>query len=430
MAPLTQSGAAFGAANPTNVLNEIRDIGNGVNGIEQNLQQLRMLQDRALNETDSNSGTSRQLDQLSADTMSSYRSLVQRVRELKGKPDARSYQGQVDRIDRQLKSAIQQFQEVEASHRRKMQGQMERQYMIVRPDADPNEVRAAVEDMSAGGQQVFQQAMMQSNRQGQARAVLNDVQNRHKELLKIEQQITELAQLMQDLDTIIVQQDEPLMKIEHQAEDTVQQLEEANVHLDKANETARATRKKKWICLGICGMLYTFLHMMQEICPTNVIEPDFSPHRGYYCSGRCRLHGCYRQVQQQQQQQRQAQPGRVRWRASRLCCLCPSQDSRYDWPILDALEQISGRGKKHCGSVRASQRGREQRREDCHTARGPAELSFKSTIGWMAVQWPHSFCHSFRALLPGHFRFVSGVRAHLQYLNFRVAFPFSAYTHG
>lgn len=254
MAPLSQSGAAFGAGNPTNVLNEIRDIGNGVNGIEQNLQQLRMLQDRALNETDSNSGTSRQLDQLSADTMASYRELVQRVRELKSKPDARSYQGQVDRIDRQLKSAIQQFQEVEASHRQKMQGQMERQYRIVRPDADQNEVRAAVEDMSTGGQQVFQQAMMQSNRQGQARAVLNEVQNRHRELLKIEQQMTELAQLMQDLDTIIIQQEEPLMKIEHQAEDTVQQLEEANVHLDKANESARATRRKKWICLGICGM--------------------------------------------------------------------------------------------------------------------------------------------------------------------------------
>lgn len=265
MAPLTQSGAAFGAANPTNVLNEIRDIGNGVNGIEQNLQQLRMLQDRALNETDSNSGTARQLDQLSADTMASYRSLVQRVRELKSKPDARSYQGQVDRIDRQLKSAIQQFQEVEASHRQKMQGQMERQYRIVRPDADQNEVRAAVEDMSAGGQQVFQQAMMQSNRQGQARAVLNEVQNRHRELLKIEQQMTELAQLMQDLDTIIVQQEEPLMKIEHQAEDTVQQLEEANVHLDKANETARATRRKKWICLGICGMLQPSAPFFREL---------------------------------------------------------------------------------------------------------------------------------------------------------------------
>lgn len=259
MAPLSQSGAAFGAGNPTNVLNEIRDIGNGVNGIEQNLQQLRMLQDRALNETDSNSGTSRQLDQLSADTMASYRELVQRVRELKSKPDARSYQGQVDRIDRQLKSAIQQFQEVESSHRQKMQGQMERQYRIVRPDADQNEVRAAVEDMSTGGQQVFQQAMMQSNRQGQARAVLNEVQNRHRELLKIEQQMTELAQLMQDLDTIIIQQEEPLMKIEQQAEDTVQQLEEANVHLDKANESARATRRKKWICLGICVLIVVII---------------------------------------------------------------------------------------------------------------------------------------------------------------------------
>lgn len=255
MAPLTQSGAAFGSAGPTNVLNEIREIGDGVKGIENNLGQLRMLQDRALNETDSNSGTSRQLDQLSADTMDAYRALVQRVRELKGKPEARSYQGQVDRVDRQLKGAIQQFQEVESVHRNKMQGQMARQYRIVRPDADEGEVRAAVEDMSTGGQQVFQQAMMQSNRQGQARAVLNEVQNRHRELLKIEQQIEELAQLMQDLDTIIMQQEEPIIAIEAKAEAAVTDLKEANVHLDKATETARATRKKKWICLGIVGML-------------------------------------------------------------------------------------------------------------------------------------------------------------------------------
>ncbi|CAN8100814.1 unnamed protein product [Discula destructiva] len=249
MTPLAHAaGPAGSGANP---LDEIRSVGEGVNAIDQNLNQLRMLQDRALNETNSSSGTSRQLDQLTADTMANYRGLVQRLKVLKGNKQAQSYRGQVDRLDRQLKERIQQYQQLEASHRQKMQGQMERQYRIVRPDADMNEVRAAVEDMSAGGQQVFQQAMMQSNRQGQARAVLNEVQNRHKELLKIEQQMTELTNMIIDLDTIIVQQEPMVQQIDDHVEKTQEDLKQANVELDTAVTTVRSTRKKKWICCGI-----------------------------------------------------------------------------------------------------------------------------------------------------------------------------------
>ncbi|PSR88803.1 t-SNARE [Coniella lustricola] len=258
MAPLAQ-GAASPGGSPVNVLNEISDINLGLERIKQNLNQLRMLQDRSLNETDSSSGTSRQVDDLSATTMADYRGLVQRVRELKSNRDAQTYKGQVDRVDRALKDTIQQYQQVEADFRRKMQGQMERQYRIVRPDADTNEVRAAVEDMSAGGQQVFQQAMMQSNRQGQARAVLNEVQNRHQELLKIEQQMTELAQLIQDLDTLIIQQEPMVQQIDEHVEKTHVDLKEANTELDTAVETVRATRKKKWICCGIVALIIVII---------------------------------------------------------------------------------------------------------------------------------------------------------------------------
>lgn len=247
MTPLAQAAAPAGSVNP---LDEIREVSAGINNIDQQLNQLRMLQDRALNETEANN-TSRQLDQLTSTTMAGYRGLVQRLRELKGNPQAQSYQGQIDRLDRQLKQKIQQYQELEASHRQKMQQQMERQYLIVRPDAEPHEVRAAVEDMSVGGGQVFQQAMMQSNRQGQARAVLNEVQNRHQELLKIEQQMNELTNLIVDLDTIIVQQAPMVQQIDEHVEKTQEDLKQANTELDTAVETVRSTRKKKWICCGI-----------------------------------------------------------------------------------------------------------------------------------------------------------------------------------
>lgn len=258
MASLARNGAGFGNADPNAVLNECRDIGQGVDRIEGNLNQLRMLQDRSLNETDSSSsGTTRELDNLSADTMSMYRELTDRVRKMKSSPEAKSPKNapQIGRIDRRLKDAIQQYQQVEAAFRKKMQAQMERQYRIVRPDADDSEVQAAVEDMSAGGQQVFQQAMMQGSRQGQARAVLNAVQDRHRELQKIEQQMIELAQLFQDMDTLIIQQEEAIVDIEKKGEEVVENLDKGNQEIEVAVETAKKTRRKKWMCLGICVLI-------------------------------------------------------------------------------------------------------------------------------------------------------------------------------
>ncbi|KAI1844817.1 hypothetical protein JX265_011354 [Neoarthrinium moseri] len=241
-------------ANPNAILNECADIGRGIDTIDQNLNQMRMLQDRSLNDADSSAGsnTNRQLDGLSSDTMSHYRTLVDRVRMLKSNPESGTpkNKAQVDRIDRRLKDAIREYQRVEADFRKKNQDQMARQYRIVRPEADENEVRAAVDDPSGG--QIFQQALMQSNRRGQAQSVLSAVQDRHAQLQKIEQQLIELAQLFQDMDTLVVQQEELVTDITQKAEETVDNFDKGNVEMNTAITTARKTRKKKWMCLGIC----------------------------------------------------------------------------------------------------------------------------------------------------------------------------------
>jgi syntaxin 1B/2/3 len=187
--------------------------------------------------------------------MGLYRSLTDRVRMVKS--NAQSQQpknlAQVGRVDRRLKQAIQEYQQVESTFRKKTQDQMARQYRIVRPDASEQEVRAAVEDTSQGAQ-VFQQALMQSDRRGQARAVLSAVQDRHAAIQKIEQQMIELAQLFQDMDTLVVQQEEQIVQIEQKGEEVVENLNKGNVELGGAVKSARAARKKKWICLGIVGM--------------------------------------------------------------------------------------------------------------------------------------------------------------------------------
>ena len=67
----------------------------------------------------------------------------------------------------------------------------------MRPDATPEEVKAVVDDDQGG--QVFSQALMNSNRYGDARSAYRDVQERHRDIKNIEKTLTELAQLFNDV---------------------------------------------------------------------------------------------------------------------------------------------------------------------------------------------------------------------------------------
>jgi syntaxin 1B/2/3 len=317
MAPLTQNAGGMAREDPNAIRNECRDISNSVRQVESNLEQIKVLQSRVLSDVDSSSSSqsNRQLDALTTETMATYRALADRVRAVKSKPEGRSAMnsGHVDRVDREVKAVITKYQTVESEFQAAVKQQMGRQYRIVRPEATEEEVQAAVD--GTGNSQIFSQALMQSDRQGRARAALSAVQDRHKELLKIEQQMTELFQLMQDLDTLVVQQDAAIVQIEQKGEEIVDNLDKGNEEIAVAVTTARATRKKKWICLGIVGMLVPgYLLRGSNIKLTNLCSCHHR-HRCHHCS---HLH--LRHSRRQRQQQQQASFAGRSCRAS-----CPSQ---------------------------------------------------------------------------------------------------------
>ncbi|KAH7156189.1 t-SNARE [Dactylonectria macrodidyma] len=274
MAPLAYNASSFGHGDPNAILNECRDIDRGIENVEKNLEQLRILQQRTLDDADSssNSAANRQLEALSTETMALYRGLTERVRTVKSNPESQSPKNspQVSRVDRRLKDAIRQYQSVESQFSKRTQEQMARQYRIVRPDASEQEIREAVEDTS--GRQVFSQAMMQSDRQGHARAALSAVQDRHAALAKIEQQMNELSQLFIDMDTLVVQQEAAVTQIEQKGEEVVENLDKGNEEIGVAVNTARKTRKKKWLCLGICVIIILIIVIIVVIY-VMVIKP-------------------------------------------------------------------------------------------------------------------------------------------------------------
>ncbi|KAI7163267.1 t-SNARE [Hortaea werneckii] len=251
--PFSDQAAAYPGQQPQRdpnaTLNSCREVGRAIDDLESRLPDLQRLQ-RSF--TSGTSGTTNaQIDGMSADIMTGFRGLADRVRRIKGQPDASNprNQAQVEALDRRIRRSINAFQQTESQFRREVQEQQRRQYLIVRPDATEQELQEATE--AGGDQQIFQQALLNADRRGQAQSALRNVRERHDAIIKIERSMMELNQLLQDLDAIVVQQEPLVENIESKAEETNTHLEAGNVHVEKAVTSARAARKKKWICLGI-----------------------------------------------------------------------------------------------------------------------------------------------------------------------------------
>lgn len=277
MQPLTSgTPGPDSSRDPNAILNDCRNVGRAIDDLESRLSELSRVQRSFVT---GNGSTNKEIDAKSADIMTGYRGLADRVKRIRSQPDAGLPRNkpQVDALDRRTRKAINAYQQQESQFRKEVQDQQRRQYLIVKPDASESELRYVVslrrpsgyfkaisimriiiadfpcrEATEAGGdQQIFQQALLNADRRGQAQSTLRNVQQRHDAIQQIERTMIELQQLFQDLDAIVVQQEPMVENIESKAMETNQNLEAGNVHVGKAVDSARAARKKKWICLGI-----------------------------------------------------------------------------------------------------------------------------------------------------------------------------------
>ncbi|KAK9477167.1 t-SNARE [Lipomyces japonicus] len=156
---------------------------------------------------------------------------------------------QVETAKKLLMDVLQDYQLAESSFRAKFKQRVERQYKIVRPEASDAEIQHAVE--GDGAIQVFAQAIRQTDRQGEARVVLEQAQSRHQDILKISNTLLEISQLMEELAAEVQRQSYGITAVEQGHESVVKEVEQGNVQLTQAVKHARAWRKKKWLALAI-----------------------------------------------------------------------------------------------------------------------------------------------------------------------------------
>ena len=143
------------SADPNAILNECREVDRAITDLESQLDNLKQVFGQVLARPDMPSG---EINNLSSQIMTIYRGLVNRVKNIKSKPESGSPRNapQVGMVDRKLKETINKYQKLEAKFRADSMAAAERQYRIVSPNATDEEVKLAVQDPEAP---IFQQAV-------------------------------------------------------------------------------------------------------------------------------------------------------------------------------------------------------------------------------------------------------------------------------
>jgi len=267
------NGSGYGGDDMSAFYSEISSIQDEIKQFNANVQEISDLHLRSLNNMDDNivKRNAAQQEALVEDTSALSAVLKRRIKALERQPgsgrDGQIRKQQTGLVKSKFVEAIQNYQEVERQYRQKYKQRMERQFRIVKPDATPEEVKAVVDDDQ--GAQIFSQALLNSNRYGESRAAYREVQERHEDIKRIEKTLTELAQLFNDMSVLVEEQDESITVIEAHAETAMKDLETGLKHTDKAVVSARAARRKRWICFIIILIILAIVGIVVGVVVAN-----------------------------------------------------------------------------------------------------------------------------------------------------------------
>lgn len=230
--------------------NEVENVKHDLVQYEDNIDRIEGLHKRslALADVEGQDEIENQIEKLKMETRGLGDALKQRIQALLNKsqndPTKRS---QTENLKRQFTDLIAKFRRVEATAQNQYRDVEARQYRIVQPEATDAEVDQALDS----NQQVFTQALLNSNRRGQARAALSEVEMRHQAVRKIEESMAELAQLFQDMETLVAEQDHQVTEVDNNVAKAQTDIQGGVQHQQRAIRSARRARKLKWICLII-----------------------------------------------------------------------------------------------------------------------------------------------------------------------------------
>jgi len=252
---VTNGGRAGTSDGMTRFYNQISSIQDELRRFDSNVSRIADLHNRSLNNTDEalSQQNAAALDELVEETRALSNQIKNQIQDLEKESlppgqDPRIRRNQTSLVRSKFIEALQNYQQVEQQYRTRYRQRVERQFKIVKPDATPDEVAAVVQSDQGTGGQIFAQALTSTTRYGESRVAYREVQERHEDIRKIERTLAELAQMFNDMDVLVTQQDDTINAIEISATQVQKDTEAGLGQTEKAVEHARSARRKRWYC--------------------------------------------------------------------------------------------------------------------------------------------------------------------------------------
>jgi len=179
-----------------------------------------------------------------------------------GASEARIRSNMHGTLTRKFVDLMAEYQELQTKYKNKYRERVERQYKIVKPHASKDEIDAAF-DSGDSQDNVFTQQILQGPGHAAARSALADIQERHKDITRLETSIQEFHQLFLDMSVLVESQGELLDQIEYTVSQSVNFTGKAVEELRTANQYQKRVRKK--MCCIICVILIVIIAIIAPL---------------------------------------------------------------------------------------------------------------------------------------------------------------------
>mmetsp|Transcript_26805 Transcript_26805/g.42964 ORF Transcript_26805/g.42964 Transcript_26805/m.42964 type:complete len:307 (+) Transcript_26805:252-1172(+) len=174
----------------------------------------------------------------------------------KGDAEDRTRQNMYNTLVKKFISLVQEYQEMQNNFKNKYRDRVGRQLKVVKPDATLDEIEELID--SGGDKNIFTQQMLGEKSTQAARNALADIQDKHKDIVRLEQSIVELHQLFVDMSVLVETQGEMLDQIELHVQQAHQYVDKGVKQLEKAKESQKSARKRM-CCIVCCCVIFLML---------------------------------------------------------------------------------------------------------------------------------------------------------------------------
>jgi len=170
------------------------------------------------------------------------------------------FQSQYKVLAKKFMDTIKDFETMQTSYRAKYRKQIQRQYLIINPQATEEELECVSIDPQTMQHQLFAMASRHS-----ALQALQAMQQRHAEMEIIEKSVEELARLFEDMAFIVKQQGEMIMRVEQHVDQLAADVEKGKTYVSKGLRLAQKMQRYKWlVIIGAVALLLAVFKLLKE----------------------------------------------------------------------------------------------------------------------------------------------------------------------